>query len=100
MRNAHINRHCRRRPGLLEDTHGPIDAGHRRNPTEPSAQDVALSSAPAPWITGALARLSPRHEAAAALGIPTGTVMSRLHRARRRMRIHLTRDHDDWSDHR
>lgn len=115
MRNAHINRHCRRRPGLLEDTHGPTDAGDRRNPTEPSAQDVALSSAPAPWITGALARLLPRHlavvqlvdidgltydEAAAALGIPTGTLMSRLHRARRRMRTHLTRHHDDWSDHR
>jgi RNA polymerase sigma-70 factor (ECF subfamily) len=115
MRNAHINRHRRRRPGLLADGHGLTDTTDRRNRIEPSAEDVALSRATAPWITGAIARLSPRHlavvqlvdidgltydDAAAALGIPAGTVMSRLHRARHRMRTHLTRHPDDWSDHR
>lgn len=110
MRNTHINQHRRQRPGLLHDP-TVVDEADRRNPTAPSAEDVAAAQAPAPWVADALARLSPRHidvvrlvdidgltydEAAAALGIPTGTVMSRLHRARRRMRAHLTR-HPDWS---
>lgn len=115
MRNANINRNRRHRPGLLHDATDLAGEADRRNPASPSAEDVAATRAPAPWIADALGRLSPRHlqvvqlvdvdgltydEAAAALGIPVGTVMSRLHRARHRMRAHLAHHPDFRSEHR
>ena len=114
MRNANINRHRRQRPGLLHDATDLAGVADRRNPPSPSAEDIAASRASAPWIAEALGRLSPRHlqvvqlvdvdgltydEAATALGIPAGTVMSRLHRARHRMRAHLARHPDFRSEH-
>ena len=114
MRNANINQHRRQRPGLLHDATDLAGEADRRNPPSPSAEDVAASHAPPPWITDALGRLSPRllqairlvdvdgltyDEAAVALGIPTGTVMSRLHRARHRMRAHLAHHPGFRSEH-
>ena len=113
MRNANINSHRRRRPGLLRDTGDFAGETDRRNPPSPSAEDVATAHLPAAWIADALRCLSVRHrqavqlvdidglscdEAAAALGIPTGTVMSRLHRARHSMRAHLTHHPDFRSE--
>jgi RNA polymerase sigma-70 factor (ECF subfamily) len=69
-----------------------------------SAEDVALAGLPDPALRAALGRL-PRHlrttvyladaigysyaEIAEATGVPLGTVMSRLHRGRKRLRAHL-----------
>ena len=115
MRNANINRNRRQRPGLLHDATDLAGQADRRNPPAPSAEDVAAVRVPAPWIADALGRLSARHlqvvqlvdidgltydEAAAALGILAGTVTSRLHRARHRMRAHLSHDPDFRSEHR
>ena len=114
MRNANINGHRRQRPGLLHGSCDLASEADRRNPPAPSAEDVATARTPAPWIAEALSHLSARHlevvqlvdidnltydEAAAALGIPAGTVMSRLHRARRSMRAHLAHHPDFRSEH-
>ena len=110
MRNANINRHRRQRPTLLRDGSDMAGEIDRRNTPSPSAEDEATATDHVAWIAFALGSLSPKlrqvvqlvdidalsyDDAAAALGIPAGTVMSRLHRARHRMRAHLT-NHPDF----
>ncbi|MDA8367256.1 MAG: sigma-70 family RNA polymerase sigma factor [Actinomycetota bacterium] len=105
MRNAQINRVRRRRPELLDDADdidvlAPPDGG--RSPEE-AAEARAFDEA----VAAALSHLPPKMahvvelididglscpEAAVALGVPVGTVMSRLHRARRKVRDRLARD--------
>jgi RNA polymerase sigma-70 factor, ECF subfamily len=104
MRNAQANRVRRRRPSLLRDP----DAGQRLQDERDmhlSAESVVVGEAFDATVADAMARLPTRfryvvelvdidglsyQEAAGALGVPIGTVMSRLHRARHRIRTRLS----------
>lgn len=103
LRNANVNRTRRRRPSLFADPdegRRAIEAGE----PEPSAEEEATVDLFDAAVVAALDGLAPRfrqivdlvdldglsyQEAADVLAIPIGTVMSRLHRARRRMREQL-----------
>ena len=102
LRNAHVNRHRRRRPILLRDPDLTFDrASQAAGPERTDAfVDLELDAE----LSRALGRLSEPFrlvvelvdiqglsyaEAAEVLGIPPGTVMSRLHRARARLRDRL-----------
>lgn len=104
LRNAQINRVRRRRPELLRDP----DAGQRQlesNDPSDSAEQVVVGEAFDATVQDAFESLPDRfrrvvelvdlgdlsyQEASEVLGVPIGTVMSRLHRARRRIRTRLT----------
>ena len=101
LRNTHRNRGRTRIPSLLHDGQqeaGLIDRGGR------SAEDIVVDAQFDAVVADALAALSTMHrvvvqlvdvdgftyaEAAEALDVPRGTVMSRLHRARTRIRSRL-----------
>lgn len=101
VRNTHINRNRRRRPGLLHDPAG-ID---QRAQAAPGADIEALAAIFDARVEAALREL-PRdqqavielvdvvglsyQQAADTLGVPTGTVMSRLHRGRKRIKKRLS----------
>lgn len=99
LRNTERNRHRRRRPELLSDPDIAEERGPRTEPdaVERFAEDHEFDAA----VTAALEQLPENfrsvvelvdvdglsyQEAADLLDIPLGTVMSRLHRARRRIR--------------
>ncbi|MEY4231605.1 MAG: hypothetical protein RLZZ362_2454 [Actinomycetota bacterium] len=104
LRNTHINRNRRRRPELLRDPDGTSRELH-----DIASADVADASIDAGFdaeIERALAELDEPFrrvvelvdvaglsyaETAEVLGVPAGTVMSRLHRARGRIRDRLDR---------
>ncbi len=105
MRNAHINRNRRRRPELLDDQDAAFE---RLAATEglgsQTPEGLIVGETFDQVVTDALAALPDRFrtlvtlvdveglsyaEAAELLGVPVGTVMSRLHRARARMRHRL-----------
>jgi RNA polymerase sigma-70 factor (ECF subfamily) len=100
LRNTHLNRHRRRRPGLLADP----DSIDRYAAAGPGADDEALTAVFDARVEQALATLpAPQRtvielvdvdglsyrEAAEVLDVAVGTVMSRLHRGRRRIRRRL-----------
>jgi RNA polymerase sigma-70 factor (ECF subfamily) len=107
VRNTHINRNRRRRPELLRDpdtqlerlaqspTSDERDRPDRFVDAEVDAEvEAALRGLPSTF--GEVIALVDVDglsyaEAAAALGIPVGTVMSRLHRGRKKIRERLRR---------
>jgi len=110
MRNAQVNRVRRKRPELMHDpdeTMGRVaDESAEGADAESQLMDKEFSAP----IESALAALPEKfrgvvelvdlnelsyQEAADALGIPVGTVMSRLHRARRNIRAHLEAFEDE-----
>ena len=105
LRNTHINRNRRRRPELLRDPDTQMER-IAQTPEDDAASrpdrfiDLEFDAA----LDDALAALSDQFaqvvelvdvdglsyaEAAEVIGIPVGTVMSRLHRARKKIREHL-----------
>lgn len=103
MRNANINRARKKRPDLLDDPdltfERSVDFAETTGPEELVIDPTFDAS-----VTQAFSELSDDfrqvvelvdlnglayQEAADILGVPVGTVMSRLHRARRRIRDHL-----------
>jgi RNA polymerase sigma-70 factor (ECF subfamily) len=105
LRNTNVNMNRRKRPVLLSDGNLWEDAipafGHDHGS---SAEETALDNSLSAEIQKGLKDLDPRFrevlflvdiqgfnysECAAVLGVPVGTVMSRLSRARKRLREHL-----------
>lgn len=101
VRNTHINRNRRRRPELLHDPDG-ID---QQAKTAPGADIEALAAIFDTRVEAALRELPADQQAvielvdvaglsyqqaADALGVPAGTVMSRLHRGRKRIKKKLS----------
>lgn len=105
LRNAEINRHRRRRPELLDDPDRAMDRLTAMAADEHEGPEALVVGATFDTVVDeALRALPDRYrqlvllvdvdgltyaEAAQALGIPVGTVMSRLHRARGRIRTRL-----------
>jgi RNA polymerase sigma-70 factor, ECF subfamily len=104
LRNTHINRNRRRRPELLRDQDATFE--RLRVGLVDRSADVLVEQTIDGEILAALDELSDDFrrvvelvdidglsypEAAEVLGVPVGTVMSRLHRARRRIRDRLDR---------
>ncbi len=104
LRNTHINRGRRRVPLLLGDVDLVVSETGVARLRSPAAEEVVLSDEFEAVVAEALDALSDNHravvtlvdiqgltyqEAADYLGVPKGTVMSRLHRGRGRIRGRL-----------
>jgi RNA polymerase sigma-70 factor (ECF subfamily) len=104
MRNAQINRVRRKRPELMRDPGAMMAriASEDKDNADPEAQvldqgydasiESALNALPERFrAVVELIDVQALHyqEAADVLGVPIGTIMSRLHRARKRIRNHL-----------
>ncbi len=102
LRNTHINRNRRRRPELLRDPDGT--SRELADVAGPEFADASVDAGFDAEVERALVELDESFrrvvelvdvaglsyaEAAEVLGVPTGTVMSRLHRARGRIRERL-----------
>lgn len=107
LRNTHINRNRRRRPELLRDPDVQLERAEQAPEVDEAMRpDRFIDLQFDHDVQEALESLSPTFgqvvelvdldglsyaEAADALGVPVGTVMSRLHRGRMKIREHLRR---------
>lgn len=106
LRNAQINRVRRKRPELLDDPDATFERYAADDDDSLAPEHVVIDPVFDAEVDDALAALPDKfrsvvelvdiggksyQEAADELGVPVGTVMSRLHRARRRMRDQLER---------
>jgi RNA polymerase sigma-70 factor, ECF subfamily len=104
LRNTHYNRIRKRRPDLLDDEVAQRLPASGADGRRDGTSERALHDDFDPLVREAVTSLSPNHravlalvdldelsyrEAADLLGVPVGTVMSRLRRARRKVRAHL-----------
>jgi RNA polymerase sigma-70 factor (ECF subfamily) len=106
MRNAEAKHHRRRRPALLREA-GRAEGweGEEGAPMTDSAEQTVIGRQFEAVVAECLTVLPDRHrqvvelvdihglsyaEAAGVIGVPVGTVMSRLHRARARIRQRLS----------
>jgi len=106
MRHAEANRHRRHRPHLLDepDTETEPLAAGLASSARATPEDIVVGEKFGEVVDAALAALPLKHrqvlilvdvnglayaEAAKLLGVPAGTVMSRLHRARKAIRDKL-----------
>lgn len=95
MHNLHLNQ---RRDWHLDDGHAPLDdLPERADPASSAGERLDLERALAALPTGQRAVMLlvaveeyTYAEAAGILGVPIGTVMSRLHRGREALRQHLS----------
>ncbi|MGH3264492.1 MAG: sigma-70 family RNA polymerase sigma factor, partial [Trebonia sp.] len=102
LRHAHVNGHRRQRPSLLRDPDGTAE--RRVADTVESAEDVAMINRFQESVETSLAALPESFrqvvvlvdvdglsyaETARLLDVPEGTVMSRLHRGRAKIREQL-----------
>lgn len=103
MRNANINRARKKKPDLLDDPDATFERSTAFAENE-GPEDVALRDELDATIEQAFRELPDKfrevvelvdlnglayQETADVLGVPVGTVMSRLHRARKRIREHI-----------
>ena len=104
MRNAQINRVRRKRPELLRDPDAAMERLADENSADLGPEGLVVESGYDAAVEKAVDSLPEKFrtvvelvdiqglsyaEAAEISGVPTGTVMSRLHRARTRIRKHL-----------
>ncbi len=105
LRNEAVNRSRKRTPGLLRDPDATLETVTSSQAQEDAAEDVALAGSYDTSILDAFQSLPEKfrtvahlvdvqgmsyQEAADVLEVPVGTIMSRLHRARNKLRKKLS----------